>query len=404
MPAQTVRIGLVIIIGFLAVTPLRGGYYNTTDTGQETAWSPDYEYVFRNVLADLQLIAANPDPIRNPPIRRRYVLMEALGQTGARDWPPGLQTLEQKLDYSAVLIRRGKADEAAQLLAPLTEEHPRNFIVYSQCATAHFLSSTPDFRPKAKDYMRDSLKLWPQTWKDVDEDQKKFLESMRWEETAFLRYRRYETYFKRLMENRLDEEKQPRKKKATEETVDPIFVGSDNIPVRFLNEKGEFEVGRIAEAERKKLPPDYIEAVEQLLIWKPGDDRLLWLLGEVLNASAMDQKEGSARNQAIRNAFEVFKQLRTDVFNGQPISARETIRKRYEALEPHVKPAFILEDPNLIPVRDAPLEKGNPTSLLSNEIWWRALSVGFVTGFAVGMFALWQFQEGRRRRQARMSG
>ena len=213
----------------------------------------------------------------------------------------------------------------------------------------------------------------------------------------FSRYRRYETYFELLMKNRLEEEHQPQGKKTSENTVDPIFLGNDGKPVQFVNEKSEFEVGRIADAERKKLPPDYLEAVEQLLIWM-RDPRLLWLLGEVLNASAMDQKQESAKEQAIRNAFEVFKQLKLDEFNGKEIAGRDKIRQRYEILEPQVKPAFVL-NPNLLPDKDA--ERVIPTSLLSNELWWRALSVGFVVGFAVGIFAVLQFQEARRRRQAR---
>jgi hypothetical protein len=401
MPAQTVRIGLLLIAGFLAVSPVSGGYYNTADTARETAWSPDYENVFRNVLADLQLIS-NPTPGRDPPIRRRYLLMEALGKKGVGDL-----TLEQSLDYSAVLIRRGKLDEAAELLVPLTRLHPENFIVHSHCATAHFLSATPDFRSNATSYMREALKLWPQHWNDVKEDQKNFLESMRWEETAFLRYRRYETYFELLMKNRFYEERQAKKKMPVPEAVDPIFLGSDGTPVRFLNEKGEFEVGRIAETEKKKLPPDYIEAIEQLLIWMPNDDRLLWLLGDALNASAMDRRDADpkkqeiAKNQAIWNAAEVYKQLTTNAFNGMPIFARKEIDRRYkEILEPYMKtmPDRFALDPNLIPEKG-----GDPAPLLSNDVWWRALTVGFVVGFAVGIFALLQFQETRRRRQARLT-
>ena len=61
MAARMAVFGLVLIVGFVAVTPVKGGYYNTADNPHETAWSPDYENVFRNVLADLQLI---PDPRR----------------------------------------------------------------------------------------------------------------------------------------------------------------------------------------------------------------------------------------------------------------------------------------------------------------------------------------------------
>ena len=47
---------------------------------------------------------------------------------------------------------------------------------------------------------------------------------------------------------------------------------------------GNTYAGRISAEELKKLPPDAIAIVQQLLIWLPGDARLYWLLGELLNA------------------------------------------------------------------------------------------------------------------------
>lgn len=61
--------------------------------------------------------------------------------------------------------------------------------------------------------------------------------------------------------------------------VDPLF------PVRFVGPSGEYEAGKIADAERDKLPPNAIALVQQLLLWFPEDTRLLWLLGELYNAT-----------------------------------------------------------------------------------------------------------------------
>jgi hypothetical protein len=55
-------------------------------------------------------------------------------------------------------------------------------------------------------------------------------------------------------------------------------------PLRFVGDSGKFEVGKIAAAEKAKLPPNAILIVQQLLIWMPDDQRLFWLLGELLNA------------------------------------------------------------------------------------------------------------------------
>jgi len=56
-------------------------------------------------------------------------------------------------------------------------------------------------------------------------------------------------------------------------------------PVRFVGPSGEYEAGTLADAEKAKLPPDAIAIVQQLLLWFPEDTRLLWLLGELYNAT-----------------------------------------------------------------------------------------------------------------------
>jgi hypothetical protein len=61
--------------------------------------------------------------------------------------------------------------------------------------------------------------------------------------------------------------------------VDALF------PVQFVGPSGGYEAGTMAEAERAKLPDDAIALVQQLLMWFPEDARLLWLLGELYNAT-----------------------------------------------------------------------------------------------------------------------
>src|SRR5207244_12073881 len=67
--------------------------------------------------------------------------------------------------------------------------------------------------------------------------------------------------------------------------VGPLWEGvKPPTPLRFVGDREKYEAGSIARAEKAKLPPDAVEIVEQLLIWLPHDDRLFWLLGELLNA------------------------------------------------------------------------------------------------------------------------
>ena len=54
--------------------------------------------------------------------------------------------------------------------------------------------------------------------------------------------------------------------------------------MRFLSDDGTYVAGKMSAAEKKKLPPDAIAIVQQLLLWHPRDPRLFWLLGELYNA------------------------------------------------------------------------------------------------------------------------
>src|SRR5207249_4225437 len=100
------------------------------------------------------------------------------------------------------------------------------------------------------------------------------------------------------------------RKEHVPDTLDPVFVDDNKKPLTFLAESGNFEAGRIREAEFKMLVPrDTVEMVEQFLIWMPDDERLLWLLGEVLNASAMEHQDPKRKNEAILNSLAVFERL-----------------------------------------------------------------------------------------------
>ena len=48
------------------------------------------------------------------------------------------------------------------------------------------------------------------------------------------------------------------------------------------------------------------------------------------------------------------------------------------------------------------LNKDDDDAGMTAEQWSRWLIVAFMTGLALGMFAIWQYQEIRRRRQARV--
>ncbi len=387
--------GLLMVFVFVT-QPAQAGIYTTFDTDHEIkAYSRDFRNFFKRIHDELKTVAVDPSE-GQPPIRKRYLMMEMLGRSGTGN----LKTLEDKLNYSAVLIRRGKAYEATQQLMPLTREHPENFIVWSQFAMANFLSNNADFRKKSPELMTQTLKLWPTNYALVKEELKPFVISLGLVETEFDRFRAAEVHLERLIRNRVREARLEAQGKPAEETVDPIFVeiiDGERKPIRYVNNKGLFEPGKIADEEKKKLPSQSVEIVEQLLIWMPGDQRLLWQLAEVFNAIAMDTQKEDQKNRAIRDAYAIFNEI--DPPLNRTRFALKEIQSRKEKLGEFVR--NLPPEQLLAAVQLGNILKDEDPSAAARREWWRTLTVGGVTGFAVGLFALWQLQEFRRRRQGR---
>jgi hypothetical protein len=81
----------------------------------------------------------------------------------------------------------------------------------------------------------------------------------------------------------------------------------DLFGVRYVNEKGEYEPGRFADTERKKLPAGAVGIAQQLALWLPADGRLLWQLAELAAAhgdlaSAAAMAEGCVVQFGMTNA------------------------------------------------------------------------------------------------------
>lgn len=365
----------------------RSGIYNTADDPKETRLSQDFR-VFVGVLGDLRSLTAQKTPERESILRKRYLFMEALGKSN-----PELPTLEDKLNYSAVLMRRGRADEAIELLVPLSRQEPDNLIVQSHFATAHFLSTNEGFKASAAGLMFECLRVWPDSWDKLPASQKRYLSRMGWE-GAYDQNRKYEVYLHKLMKIR-------KNAAPGEIAIDPLFTDKDGKPVRY----DLFEVGKLPATEKKKLPGDAIEIVEQLLVWLPNDLRLYWQLGEIFNASAIDKKAETARYDSIEAGHLVLREIYnglTDPINGvREKDIPKELRDHHEKLAKYIKdtprPNPELEE-NLKPFTKPDDGDDKPATVDQS---WRPWIVAFLTGLAVGLFTLWQFQEMRRRRQAR---
>lgn len=387
-----------IIMLFLASAPsASAGYYSSLDNPQEVRWDRDFRAFNVKVLIPLGFISTDKGLLTDSPMRQRYVLIDSM----SRDGNVKLTTWQQKLNLSAVLIRRGKAYEATQVLQQLSKEQPDNFLVWAHLGSANFLSGNSDFRANAADCLRQSLALWPKKMEDMDPEMQAYLKQTQLENDFELeRFRKIEEYFKRLVASRVREDNLAKKKKPGPEGLDTIFLDEESKedkrpPVSFLNEEGKFDVGRISRVEKAKLPRDAVECVEQLLIWMPTDQRLLWLLGEVINASVMDGQNDKERHRLLRSAEAIFRKLHS---LENPPSFASTIKPRWDALSAVVKD---LPEENALEDRKFNLndDKLPPDAALSSQDWWRTLLTGIIAGAALGMFAIWQLQEMRRRRQ-----
>ncbi|MCI0681322.1 MAG: hypothetical protein L0Y71_04390 [Gemmataceae bacterium] len=363
-----------ILAVFTLANPVRAGVYNPAEPPFEVPLDPVYVGKFGLSLKIMASIAA-PQVEFDSPLRRRYFFQEQLYDR----LDPAKLSVEQKLHFSSVLIRRRRAGDAIGLLQPATRQHPQAFLLQSNLATAYDINGD---RLRAVETMRDCLDTWPKDWNDLDPAQREFLTGIGWaprpkergpEEEPFVFFREADTYYLKLLRLRSREPKG-----AAFEAVDALF-GDDKGPVKFVNEAGVFEPGKIAKAERARLPRNARKIVQQLLAWQPNDLRLQWLLGEILNAN------GDVND--IKAARSIFDEL---VYT-RDVRAKEVMARRIKLNE--------WKEPPTTASADNPFGGGKDNPPPSPATDWRGLLIAFAAGLLVAVFGYWQIREIRRRRQ-----
>jgi len=349
--------GIVAILTILTVPGLSiAGLYNTAEP-DEGPLDPNFLGKFRDTLLILRTIGMPQVPVERP-LRKRYLLQDELFSKV----DVSKLTAEQKLNFSAVLIRRNRAADAIGLLRQATRQHPELFLLQSNLATAYHLNGD---KLLATDTIKFSLDAWPKDWSALAESQKAFLSSIGWNEGPYGFYRDVEEYYHRLLKLR---SREPKAMDAGFEAVDALF------DVNFVGESGEFEPGKIAKTEKAKLPRNAVEIVEQLLVWLPNDMRLYWLLGELLNA-----------NGDTKGAYSIFDELvRVQNLRAKTLKEHRQILDR--AAESDSQAPFNPDGPPMPPAVPAGFD-------------WRSLVVAFVAGMLVAIFAHWQIREIRRRQR-----
>ena len=214
---------------------------------------------FRDRLTELFTVGI-PQP--ESPARAQYLRrareLAAAAASGRTSVPDPID-----VDLGAVYIRLGQVGEAIDVLTRASARDRRNPFVFANLGTADQLEGR---WARAIDALQQAKDNWPQDWPGLTPAQ------LKW-------YRRAEDYHLKLVRLRARESLgRPTGSTKATDAVDDLFG------VHFVGDNGRYLAGRISGEELKKLPSDAIAIVQQLLIWLPGDSRLYWLLGELLNA------------------------------------------------------------------------------------------------------------------------
>lgn len=174
------------------------------------------------------------------PLRTDYEEAAAKLEKAAR---AGKITADELADLGALYVRLGEPGKAVELLRKAQRDYPEHFRIVSNLGTAWQLQGELD---QAALCLQQAIKLAPGKWQKAEEAQLKLIR-----------------------------DRKARGRDSQE--LDDLF------DIRYVNDKGEYEPGKLSEEQRKKLPAGAAAVVQQLALWMPADGRLLWQLGELAN-------------------------------------------------------------------------------------------------------------------------
>jgi tetratricopeptide (TPR) repeat protein len=260
-PAICTALAAALAVGasLLPSGPLRAGLYNTAEPAHYPL--PQSFAEFQSVRGDLMSVAVDRPGAPNPPREhylRQVAALEAKGRAG------GL-TVEDRVNLGAYYVRLLRFEEAVRVLSVAEGQDPDNFMVLGNLATANYLADPQDPArlDRAITEEEQALKAWPVVWAGLTADQ------LAW-------YRRADGWFLTLLQQRRQEARLQAGRPP--QTLDDLFH------VRFVGRSGEYEPGTLAPDRMAALPMERVPIVSQLLLWLPFDNRLYWLLAELLNA------------------------------------------------------------------------------------------------------------------------
>jgi tetratricopeptide (TPR) repeat protein len=238
---------------------VRAGLYNTAEPSLYPL--PRSFPQFQSVRGDLQSVAVERPGAPNP-LREHYLKQTAALEAKGR---AGNLTVEDRVNLGAYYVRLLRFEEAVRVLSAAEAQEPDNFMVLGNLATANYLADPQD--PARLDRAiaeeEQALKAWPVVWPGLTDVE------LTW-------YRRAERCFLILLQQRRHEARLQAGRPP--QTLDDLFH------VRFVGPSGQYEAGTLAPSQVDALPVERVPLVSQLLLWLPFDNRLYWLLAELLNA------------------------------------------------------------------------------------------------------------------------
>jgi hypothetical protein len=250
-------VAAVLAVGGVVVGPARAGVYNTAEPWPQPRPFKQFQLEWAGYRA-AAIPPTKETPEQSPAVqyRRRVAELEAREQRG-------ILSLDDRINLGAYYVRLQEPQKAIRLLEGPARQM-RQFMLLANLASAYEQAGMLE---RALDYRGMALSAWPAMYPGWDTFQVNF-------------YRKAEKYQLTLVQLRLEEARTVPPAERAELRLDNLFPR-----VRFVGAGGKYEAGGIAAAQWGELPNDATSVVEQMVLWSPFDERLLWLLGELLNAN-----------------------------------------------------------------------------------------------------------------------
>lgn len=231
---------LTAVVAVLALLPsARAGLYYSGESIAELPSQWRGYLIDQRALRQIALKPTNGAPAS--PLRKDYE--EAAAKLEKLAGQRKL-TADEAADLGALYVRLGEVGRAIEILRAAEREFPNHFRIFANLGTAWQLQGD---LAQAAAYLQQAARLAPGNRQKAEEAHLKLV----------------------------------RLRQAEGKNAD----GIDNLfGVRYVNDQGEFEPGRLGAEQRKQMPAGAAAIVQQLGLWLPADGRLLWHLGELAAA------------------------------------------------------------------------------------------------------------------------